>query len=94
MVTDNENQKKIEESKFRALNAALLMVEEIVGLGATPNEVDGAIKGLEKRTREMAVIVLARADDKAVELRDLLSPTLSERMGKDAAGEDGRPAGS
>ena len=67
MVTDNENQKKIEESKFRALNAALLMVEEIVGLGATPNEVDGAIKGLEKRTKEMALIVLARRTGKELE---------------------------
>ena len=67
MVTDNENQKKIEESKFRALNAALLMVEEIVGLGATPNEVDGAIKGLEKRAKEMALIVLARRTGKELE---------------------------
>src|SRR5258705_1354545 len=36
------------------------------------------------------VIILGRAYDEAVELSDLLSPTLSERMRKDASGEDGR----
>src|SRR5207237_10882565 len=36
------------------------------------------------------VIILGRAYDEAVELGDRLPPTLSERMRKDASGEDGR----
>src|SRR5258705_11719653 len=47
------------------------------------------VQGVIQNSRR-PVIVLGRAYDEAVELGDLLSPTLSERMRKDASGKDGR----
>src|SRR5258705_13443683 len=47
------------------------------------------VQGVLQNSRR-PVIVLGRAYDEAVELGDLLSPTLSERMRKDASGKDGR----
>src|SRR5258706_9535959 len=47
------------------------------------------VQGVLQNSRR-PVIILGRAYDEAVELGDLLSPALSERMRKDASREDGR----